>query len=166
MILPFVRQAQKGEEAAFEQLVLRTRDLVSSIAYSILGHRSQEDAVQECYLVVLRRLGQLKNVEAFIAWLSRIALHEAYRVYRKNSRAAELPEVEPRGEDQVQDVVESLTLRIALGKLSQNDRDVLILYELVGLTHSEIAFALRIPEGTARSRLHTARKKLASVLQP
>lgn len=160
-----VKQAQSGDEGAFEQLVLRTRDLARSIAHSVLGTTLLEDAVQESYLLVFRRLGQLRNREAFIGWLSRIVLHVSYRMKKKNPEAAKFPEEISSG-DHSQNVADSVTLRTALEQLNQNDREVLILHELVGLSHGEIAYALRIPEGTARSRLHAARRRLAKLLKP
>lgn len=159
-----VRRAKGGDQAAFQELVARTQKLVRRMAYSALGPDLWEDAMQETYLVVFRRLEQLHNVEAFLAWLSRIVLSVCQRLRKKNPKTFELKS-SGQAEDHSQSVADSVTLRRALSQLPLNDRNVLILYELVGLSHAEVAFALRIPVGTARSRLHTARGRLAERLE-
>lgn len=162
-IVGLVQAAQKGQERAFEQLVLRSRETARSIAYSVVGTNQMEDVVQESYLMAFRRLNQLRNPAAFVPWLSRIVLHVSYRLKKKQTPTEEVPEMVAPG-DHSQDVADSMVLRRALGKLHQRDRDILILHEMVGLSHPQIAYALRIPEGTARSRLFAARRRLKDVL--
>ena len=60
---------------------------------------------------------------------------------------------------------QSMDLRSALEALSQQDRDILILREYLGLSYEELADALDLLEGTVRSRLFTARKRLKALLE-
>lgn len=159
-----VERAKKGDRSAFEALLGQTQPLARRIAYSVLPRDHVEDALQESYLLVFRKLPQLKNPEAFTGWLSRLVLHVCYRMKDRQKEEAELPEnvPEPRSPDRV---VDNLALRQALNRLQPRDRDVLILRELLGLPYEEISFALEIPLGTVRSRLSGARKRLAERLQ-
>ena len=58
-----------------------------------------------------------------------------------------------------------LDLRTALNQLKEDDRNILILREMLQLSYEEISVALRLPVGTVRSRLHYGRKKLAEILR-
>lgn len=158
-----VTKARAGNELAFEELVDTTRSFAKRIAYTVVGEQLTEDVVQESYLQVFLKLHQLKDEMAFLSWLSRIVLHSSYRLKKKHPEKLEVHQSVQQA-DRSQKVVDSLTLRQALSRLPRNDRDVLVLHELVGLTHAEVGHALRIPEGTARSRLFKARKRLAEQL--
>lgn len=159
-----IQQAQQGKHEAFQALVRQTEPMVRRLAYSVVGPSLLEDAMQECYLVVFRRLDQLHNKEAFLGWLSRIVLHVCYRLVKKNPSTAELPE-NIRQSDHAQKVADSVSLHRALQRLGKSDREILLLFELAELSHAEVSYALCIPVGTARSRLHTARRRLAEQLQ-
>jgi RNA polymerase sigma-70 factor (ECF subfamily) len=158
-----VRRAQEGERAAFERLLRETQPLARRIAFSILPRNLVDDALQESYLLVFRKLPQLKAPEAFTGWLSRLVLHVCYRIRSKHPREDELTEQASVSEPTAS-LVDGLALRQALRRLHQRDRDVLILREMLALSYEEIAYALQIPVGTVRSRLSTARRHLADRL--
>jgi RNA polymerase sigma-70 factor (ECF subfamily) len=94
------------------------------------------------------------------------------RTYRAMRRAAGSPLAEEHAADNTDLVADRLTaltarrdLAVALAALSPGDRDVLLLVALAGLSHAEVAAALRIPYGTVGSRLSRARKKLRAALR-
>ncbi len=159
-----VIQAQAGNQQSFEQLFYKTHNLARKVAYSIVGSTLAEDAVQESYLLVFQKLRQLKDPAAFRGWLSRLVLHTCYRIAKKRPNELELPSEEVEAPDQSQSVIDSLFLKQGLSRLQPKDRDILILRELLGLSYEEVAFALSLPLGTVRSRLHSARKHLAERL--
>lgn len=163
-LVALVKGAAAGDGPSFEELVERTHERCRRIAFPIVGPDLVEDALQETYLLIYQRLKQLNHPEAFMGWLSRIVLRVCYDIRKRHPECAEVPERLPTP-DPTEDLVKSLTLRRALARVPQHDREVLILHELVGLSHAEVGYALQIPEGTARSRLHTARKRLAEQLQ-
>ncbi len=158
-----VRSAQKGDAQALEQLVEASYRLVRKVAAPLLPASAVDDAVQETYLIVLRKLHHLQHPGAFRSWLSRIALHVCYGWRRKSKPMEELsPE---QAVTDLSATEKSLTLKAALEALPQNDRDILILREYLGLTYDEMADVLLLAEGTVRSRLFNARKKLREVLE-
>lgn len=163
-LVELTARAAAGDIPSFEELVERTHERCRRIAYPIVGPDLVDDAVQETFLLVYQRLNQLNRPEAFMGWLSRIVLRVCYDVRKRNPQCSEVPEHLPTP-DLSDDLVKSLCLRKALSRVPEHDREVLILHELVGLSHAEVGYALHIPEGTARSRLHTARKRLAEQLQ-
>ena len=158
-----VRQARDGNPSAFERLVERTESLLKKLAYPIVGAELLADALQETYLQMFRNLSQLREPGAFIPWLSRMCLHECYRIAKKVKPEAELAEsaarVDPRAE-----VHAKVTLEQALKRMTRDDRDILILRELLGFSYEELSFTLRCPTGTVKSRLSTARQRLKEAL--
>ncbi len=158
-----VRKAQKRDKQALEELVEVSYRLVRKVATPLLPLSSVDDAVQETYLIVLQKLHHLQYPGAFRSWLSRIALHVCYGIRRKTKPTEELS-----AEQMVTDLSgteKSLTLKAALDALPQNDRDILILRECLGLSYEELADTLLLAEGTVRSRLFNARKKLREILE-
>lgn len=160
---PWVRRAQQGDRSALEELMRVTLPMARRIAASVV-HRDQiDDAVQEGYLLICRKLKQLKKPEAFKAWFSRILLHVCYETCRRTKPTEELVEELPE-ESRTEHILNALTLRQALDRLTKTDRDVLILRELTGLSYEELSYTLRVPVGTVRSRLSNARKHLKEAL--
>jgi RNA polymerase sigma-70 factor (ECF subfamily) len=160
-----VKEARDGDPQAFEALVRRTENLVKRISLTILSESLLDDAVQETYLLVFQKLDQLKNDQAFVAWMSRMALHVCYRLARESSTHSGLVQEPASKRDMEEDTLNSLILRKALARLQQRERDVLILRELLGLSYDDVAYSLRLPVGTVRSRLHKARRHLKQRLQ-
>jgi RNA polymerase sigma-70 factor (ECF subfamily) len=160
----WVQRAQEGDASAFDELVRRTQGLVKKTAYPLLGPDQVEDALQESYLVVYQKLHHLRNPEAFQAWLVRIVLHVCYAIARKTPRLAASDTVEMSSQDDSIALTQRLDLKSALARLKEEERSTLILREMLGLSYEEIAYALRLPIGTVRSRLHYGRKRLVELL--
>lgn len=160
----WVVQAQSGDNSAFEELVRRTRGLVKKTAYPLLRADQVDDAVQESYLVVYQKIHHLRDPGAFQAWLVRIVLHVCYAIRKKTPLVAEVEDLAV-SEDTTRQVDQRLELKAALDQLKDDDRNILILREFLQLSYDEIAYALRLPVGTVRSRIHNGRKKLAVILK-
>lgn len=159
----WVKQAQKGERLAFEQVVRLTEGLARKTAYPLLRPHQVDDAVQEAYLLVFQKIQHLRKPEAFQAWLCRIVLHVCYALKKKTPLTAE-PDEAVSVPDSTDAVDDHMVLRQALAQLSEESRNILILREFLKLDYEEIAYALKLPVGTVRSRLHYGRKKLGKIL--
>jgi len=159
----WVKDAQSGNRQAFEQLVKQTEGLARKTAYPILRPHQVDDAVQEAYLVVFQKIHHLRKPEAFQAWLCRIVLHVCYAMKKKTLPTAEV-EDEGSAPDPTAQVDTQMALQKALEQVSEESRNVLILREFLQLDYEEISYALNLPMGTVRSRLHYGRKKLAKLL--
>lgn len=158
-----ILEAQGGDLGAFEQIVRLTEKLARRIAFSVVGPNLVEDALQESYLLVFRKLVTLKNPDSFLSWFGRLVLHASYSVQRKHPSTQEFESDLPGG-DNTESLVSQLTLRKALSQLEEKDRNVLLLREMMELNYDQIAQTLRVKVGTVRSRLHSARKHLAERL--
>lgn len=162
-LAPLVRLAQQGDTSAFEQLVKETERLARRVAISVVAPDQVDDVLQESYLLVYRKLALLKKPESFINWFARLVLHTSYNFVRREKKTDVLDPEQP-SPDQTEAVVDQMTMRNALGRLDQKDRNVIILREMMELSYEDIAGALRIKVGTVRSRLHAARKHLSDRL--
>ena len=134
--------------------------LVRKIAAPLLPPSAVDDAVQETFLMVYRKIHLLQQPQAFIGWISRIALNVCYQWRRKQK---DLVPLKPEHSVTTPSSLK-VDMRKALEALGKSHRDVLILREYIGLSYEEIAEATNLPEGTVRSRLFYGRKKLEELL--
>jgi RNA polymerase sigma-70 factor (ECF subfamily) len=154
-----VERLQAGEESALEEVIRETQGACARLAYSILRDSDlSRDALQEAYILVYQRIGQLREPAAFKGWLYRIVTHCCHDLLRRRQRDAALPM--PGQERDVADAVgQRQDLRSAFAGLSDLDRTAIALREVCSLSYDEMARVLGIPLGTVRSRLAKARKK-------
>ena len=164
-----VRAAQAGETAALGTLLERHRSRLHAIALSMLGHGAPaEDAVQDAFLVALRRIGELRDPAAAGAWMVTILVNVC-RAQLRRPRAGALEAWEPQGPDTAVGAIESGALRdwvwTALERLSEPLRLAVLLRYFTGASSYEtIADVCGVPVGTVRSRLSAAKQKLAEEL--
>lgn len=142
-----------------------------AVAYSVTGrHEDAEDAAQESFLVALERLEECRSPERFAGWLMTIVRNRSRNLVRRESlretdqvplsASTNLPTPDRDMERmQLQDV-----LREALGGLPEVQREIVLLHDLEGWKHREIADRMGLPSGTVRSHLHFARKALRGAL--
>jgi len=176
-----VRAAQRGDMAAFEELVARHRDKIYARAYSMM--RNEEEAVdlsQEAWVKGWQRLRQFQGESSFGTWMTRIVINLCLDQLRKQKRqrteSIEAMDEESGGVERQMPVVTSnptagleraeLRQRIdqALGLLSYEHRTVLVLHEFEEMEYKEIARTMGCSIGTVMSRLFYARRKLAALL--
>jgi RNA polymerase sigma-70 factor (ECF subfamily) len=131
----------------------------------VVGPNLLEDALQESYLVVFSKIDQVREPAAFKSWSCRIVLHICYQLKSRHPAFEELPDIGAQASESDQ-IVASVALRQGLARLNRNDRDILILREMLNLSYEEIAETLKLSGGTVRSRLHKARHRLAQRLDP
>ena len=174
----------EGDETALAPLVERYKRLVYRLAVQITkNHADADDVMQETFIKVYRSIHTFRGDAAFETWIYRITVNEALNFVkrRERQRASTIettPEtayemstrsrVELANDPHTQ--AEKAELRHyvtqAVNSLPVKHRTVVILHEFEGLTHAEIASILNCSEGTVRSRLHYARKKLRTLLKP
>ena len=166
-----VCRARQGDEVAFGMLVERYQRAAYVVALSVTGrHEDAEDAAQEAFLVALGRLDECRNPERFGGWLITIVRNRSKNVIRREllretdqvppgaRSLAPPPDMAAEAAD-LRDLIEE-----ALSELSEVQRKIVLLHDLEGWKHREIAERLDIPSGTVRSHLHFARKALRHAL--
>ena len=176
-----VKAAQRGNMAAFEELLARHRDKTFARAFSMMRNEDEAlDLSQEAWVKGWQRLKQFQGESSFATWMTRIVINLCLDQLRKQKRqraeSIELMEEESGGVERQMPVVTSnpteglerneLRQRIdkSLGQLSYEHRTVLILHTFEDLEYKEIAKRMKCSIGTVMSRLFYARRKMAVLL--
>lgn len=184
-----VERCLSGDAAAWEELVRAHTRRIYGLCYRFTGKEAEaQDLTQEVFLRVFRALGSFRSTEgSFTTWLARLTRNLLIDHYRRtrNERVTDsieeqLPWVEgkmeggrggegtsaPRRPDSaVAGREASELLQGALGKLSPELRETIILRDLQEMEYREIAEVLAIPEGTVKSRLNRGRAELGRLLK-
>jgi RNA polymerase sigma-70 factor (ECF subfamily) len=164
-----VLAAQRGDEAAFVDLVRLRADRLYAIAYRVLRDVDRaEDAVQDALVIAWRDLRGLRDPDRFDAWshrlLVRICIDQASRERRRAANLRVLPIDGPAAPDDTLTMADRDQLERGFRRLSPEQRAILVLHHYEGYAPSEIAELLGIPPGTARSRLHHAHRAMRAAL--
>ncbi len=156
-----------GDEPAFRQLYRRHTPRLLALVLRFLGgvEADAEDVVQEAWLRATERLGQFRWEAAFSSWLAAIALNLAREHIRKRSRRNEVewPEDDPPACEPL-DRVDVPDLERAIARLPAGYRQVLVLHDVEGYRHEEIAQLLGVSAGTSKSQLFHARRAVRQAL--
>ncbi|MGH7571452.1 MAG: RNA polymerase sigma factor [Gemmatimonadota bacterium] len=161
-----VERTRAGDARAFEELVNRHYDTAYGVALSrVIEPADAEDVCQEAFIRALERIDDLRDPAAFRAWLLEIVRNRALNLRRHRAvrKAVPLETVDPASDRPEASVeVERAELRArllgAMEGLTPLQREVLLLFDLEGWSHREIAGKLDISEGSARVHLHNARR--------
>jgi RNA polymerase sigma-70 factor (ECF subfamily) len=163
-----VERAAGGDATAFDELGRGAIDRMYAIATRILGDPdSAQDAVQQALWAAWRDLPNLRDTGRFEAWLRRLLVRCCYEEANRRRRVHLIPLRAPQDasrNDEITAVGEREALDQAFALLTPEHRAVVVLHHWEGLTLVEIAEALSIPVGTARSRLHYALRRLRQTL--
>jgi RNA polymerase sigma-70 factor (ECF subfamily) len=158
-----VEACQRGDHAAQRWLYDASHQNVYRLMVRMVGSQDAADVTQQVFLQVFRRIGQFSGQAQIGTWIYRVAVNEALQHLRrsKHSRVRTLMQ-EPmdRSPDSCVNVDDKELLEYALARLEPDLRSAFLIREVEGLTYSEIAEALEIPEGTVGSRLNRARREL------
>lgn len=162
-----VKKAQKGDADSFGELYEAYKDDMFRFAYYYTGSVSlSEDAVSEAALIAFQKLPQLRKTSAFKSWLFKILYNECKAAQREKAltaRNSELSQVPSLTYD-FADTNESIALKNALSSLSEEEREIIILYFTCGYTSKEISEITGIKDATVRSKISRATGKLRTML--
>lgn len=169
-----LRRAGQGEQDAFRQLVEAYQAPVYRLALRMCGGDAAlaEDAAQEAFLAAWRGLPRFRGDSRLSTWLYRLTTNAAIDWLRREKRhrgmddvtELELPDDGPGPQDQAEQAEAQQAVRRALGQLSEEHRQVLLLRYMQELDYAEIAAALEISEGTVKSRISRAKMRLRELL--
>ena len=170
-----IRQAARGSVEAYNLLVSRWEKRVYNYLLRITGNREDAlDLTQEVFLKAYQNLRKLEDHGRFAPWLYRIAHNEAYTMFRKRRPETGVEDMEPRGTgtgiavggSSVFPLELSLSVASALGRLSEEQREAVVLKIYRGFKFEEMAEILDCPVSTVKSRLYTALDLLKEELAP
>ena len=166
------RRAAGGDEGAWREIYDRTRELLFGLLSYQLGDREEaRDVLQETYLSAYRSIGSFRGEGSLEGWLAKIALRRAADWKRKILvRLKRLVPIESargikaRAPAEIPLRTESERIQIALMRLSERQRSVLLLRELNELSFADVARAVGCSEATARAHHRRARLRLQDSL--
>lgn len=177
-----VLKAQLGDVHAFDQLVERYHGKIYGLTYNMTSNREDaEDLTQEVFVKAFQALPRFKGKSSFYTWIYRIAVNKTinYRKKRNRKRALSLDQFDQ--EIKTDEVYDDLTskgsplrnvsltelqkkMNEALLTLSEKHRTVVVLHDMQGIPHEEIAKMVGASVGTIRSRLFYARRQMQAEL--
>ncbi len=178
-----VDRVQQGDVACFDWLVIRYKERLYGVIYNMTSnHEDTNDLLMETFDKAFRSIGGYKKNSSFYTWIYRIGLNRSINHIQKKRRRGNTLSLNDMELDE--GVEKELTdhgvisgdrkaelselqkkLNESLQKLSEEHRAVVILYDIDGMSHADIAGVLDCSEGTVRSRLHYAHKNLQKMLE-
>jgi len=160
-----VKRAARGEVQAFERLYRRHVARIHSLARRLVGPGEADDATQEIFLRAWRRLETFRGEASFGTWLVRLAKNVLFdrkrRLYSAEAMEAAIESDVPAA---AKPALRALDCEAALERLPEGARTVLVLHDVEGHTHQEIATLMGITIGTSKSQLHRARALVREML--
>ncbi len=179
-----VKKSQQGDAEAFKMLILKYQQPMINLLFHLTNdYDSSQDLAQELFIRTFRGINGFKGRSAFSTWLYRIAInigitHNKAKQRRdkvfsnRNDRTDEGQEEfnQPKWSETPETVLQNLELsrhiEKALEDLNENQRAIIMLRDIEGVSHEEIAEVFNCPIGTFRSRLARARQTLKMKLKP
>jgi RNA polymerase sigma-70 factor (ECF subfamily) len=156
-----------GEERAFRELYRRHTPRLVGFVGRLMGRpdAEAEDAVQETWLRACRSLGRFRWESAFSTWLLGIGLNVVRDEIRRGARSPEVVMEElPDPPAQAVFADDRIDIERSIALLPDGYRMVLVLHDVEGMKHEEIAQKLDITTGTSKSQLSKARRALRGLL--
>jgi len=180
--MQLVQRARHGDLKAYDELVKRYQERIYATIYHMTSnHEDANDLAQESFVKAYQALKSFKGGSSFYTWLYRIAVNKTinFLKQRKNRQHMSLNDLDfnaehdpdlvalvsdktPRREAGLTELQEKLNA--ALLKLSESHRMAVVLHDVQGLSHEEIAKVMHCNIGTVRSRLFYARQQLQALL--
>ena len=180
--LEIVQRVLSGDTEAFEALVLEHQNKVYSLALRMVGNEEDaRDMAQEAFIRAYGSLAGFRGDSKFSVWLYRLTSNICIDFLRSRGKKRtvsmtwagdegedagelEIPDETWSPENQLERSLTRESVRRGLESLSPQYREILLLREINGLSYAEIAGALSLEEGTVKSRIFRARKKLCDFL--
>lgn len=161
-----VKKAKNGETQALEELIHMYEIKLYKTASSILDCEDDiNDAVQQTIISVYKNIGKLKNDKSFGAWMFKILINKCKDIWNQNSnREKKMIDLNDNQDIPSNEKEDYSFVNEALNKLTEEYKEVTILYYYDGFSVKEISKILNIPQGTIKTRLARARKKLERLI--
>lgn len=169
-----------GDANAFEELVLRYEKTVYNLALRMVGDRDDAfDMTQEAFIKAYGSLSSFRGDSKFSVWIYRITTNVCLDFLRSKSRKQQvsltvsdddedaqldIPDPKADPEQQLIKKISMQSVEEGLKTLPDKQRQILVMRELGGMSYAEIGKALSIEEGTVKSRIFRARKRLCAFL--
>ena len=182
-VVGLVHRAKNGDLTAFDSLMVKYRERLYSVIYNMtFNHEDAADLTQETFVKAFRSLSKFREKSSFFTWIYRIGVNLTLTFLKRRKirkffsfdqasddggMSKELELVSTNNSTSAKKTLLNELhekLNEALSKLSDKHRTIVVLFEIDGLSHKEIAGIMRCTEGTVRSRLHYAKQQLQAYM--
>lgn len=172
--IELIKQIQSGDISALEKIFEKYKDEMLKYCIFVTGNiNGSEDIVQESFIECFKSARNLKDPAMFKSWFYKIVTRTAWRYISKEKKITPIENIYEKADEKSRDNSINLFIRQEeaaildgeIQKLDLKQRTVIILYYFNDLSIKEIANIMGCFEGTVKSRLHAARKKLKDSLQ-
>lgn len=165
-----VERAKAGDRLAMERLYDAHAGRVYTVVRRLAGDdHLAEDFAQEAWVRAFEKIHLFRGEASFGTWMYRLATNVALNRLRRRSRRTDVESAAallPRVSELDESFIHRRALELALDKLPPGYCRVLVLHDVEGWTHEEIADALQVNIGTSKSQLHKARARMRQMLAP
>ncbi len=165
-----VERARAGDQLAMARLYQANARRVYSVARRLTGDDDlAQDVAQDAWIRAFQKLHLFRGDASFGTWVYRIATNAALNRLRSRSRRSDAESAadwSARAPSIDEAVINQRLLQEALDRLPDGYRQVLVLHDVEGLKHEEIADMLGVTVGTSKSQLHKARARMRDLLAP
>ena len=166
-----IQSVRNGDHQAFEKIYRSYVNRIYALCLRLAGEkRKAEELTQDVFVRAWQKLHTFKGNSSFYTWLYRLALNQIISALRRENtyHSTEMPSAEWENAVNPQarfslDV--RMDLETAIQALPRGARMVLVLHDVEGYRHGEIADMLGISDGTSKAQLHRARKLIREVLK-
>lgn len=170
-----IEKSQAGDIEAFGELISIYEKKIYNLAYRISGNSEDAfDISQETFIKIFKNIQKFKGESSFSTWIYRIATNMAYDFLKYEAKPKrslddeenpiEILDKSISPEQSVEADERLKTVKLALGKISLEFRQVIVLRDIEGYSYEEIAQILNIELGTVKSRISRARNNLKKIL--
>lgn len=176
-----IQKAKMGDESSFESLILGCQNKAYNIALRYLKNEDDAmDALQESFIKIFRHLSSFKEDSRFDTWVYRIVVNTCNDLLRKNSNqkitdsiyktedeketVIEIPDVSGAPEEVLNKKEKTEHIISCLEKLSQEQKEIIVLRDVHGFSYDEISEMLDCSIGTVKSRINRSRLRLREIL--
>ncbi len=170
-------RCRRGDDLAWEALVRRYQRRVFAVAYHYMRNREEaRDMAQEVFVKIYQQLGRYEVGKKFLPWMLSVARNACIDQLRKRKARPPLQDVSiddrphlatggPTPEEEMEEDSRRRLLYRALARMSDANREIILLKEIQGMRLEEISRLLALPLGTIKSRSSRARVELATKLR-
>lgn len=176
-----IKLCKAGDRQAFNELVLLYQDKIVNMAYGMLSDKEDAfDAAQETFVKAYRGIGSFAEKSSLNTWLYRILANVCKDILRKRQRTlkvvsihgededgektVDVPDTAPTPEESLERSQLQNEIWEALNELKKEHRDIIVYFDMQGLSYEEVAAIIECPVGTVKSRLNRARSTLRKIL--
>ncbi len=181
-----IASCRAGDEKAFGEIVLFYQKKVFNIAYRMLGNMEEaRELGQEVFLSVFQSIKDLREEVKFGAWLTQITINHCRNKWKYLTRrqyfnadslddpiqtedgemARDIPDQSNNPEMLYEKKAVQQFVQKGLGRLKEEQRELVVLRDLQGYSYEEIGQLIHLPVGTVKSKLHRARMDLKEILE-